>query len=77
MSGPLRTGRGIAAAIIAGLLAHSSIAIAAGADLGQAERQATNWTAISMFAMFVVVATVNENIVEINDDKVVQEFRED
>jgi cation/acetate symporter len=28
--------------------------MAAGADLGQAEKQATNWTAISMFAVFVV-----------------------
>ncbi|WP_374408181.1 cation acetate symporter [Hydrogenophaga sp.] len=27
---------------------------AAGADLGQAEKQATNWTAITMFALFVV-----------------------
>ncbi|MCC4116339.1 cation acetate symporter [Aromatoleum toluclasticum] len=29
-------------------------ALAAGADLGQAEKQATNWTAITMFAIFVV-----------------------
>ncbi len=29
-------------------------AYAAGADLGQAEKQATNWTAITMFALFVV-----------------------
>jgi cation/acetate symporter len=28
--------------------------LAAGADLGQAEKQATNWTAIAMFAAFVV-----------------------
>ncbi len=28
-------------------------AIAAGADLGQAQKQATNWTAIAMFAAFV------------------------
>lgn len=28
-------------------------AFAAGADLGQAEKQATNWTAIAMFAIFV------------------------
>jgi len=28
-------------------------ALAAGADLGQAEKQATNWTAITMFAVFV------------------------
>jgi cation/acetate symporter len=38
----------------AGLLGASVAALAAGADLGQAEKQATNWTAISMFAVFVV-----------------------
>ncbi|CAL93595.1 cation acetate symporter [Azoarcus olearius] len=32
----------------------SAAALAAGADLGQAEKQATNWTAIIMFAVFVV-----------------------
>ncbi|ANQ84117.1 acetate permease [Azoarcus olearius] len=32
----------------------SVAAFAAGADLGQAEKQATNWTAIIMFAVFVV-----------------------
>lgn len=32
----------------------SSTAFAAGADLGQAQKQATNWTAIAMFALFVV-----------------------
>ena len=32
----------------------SAAVYAAGADLGQAEKQATNWTAISMFAGFVV-----------------------
>ncbi|MBW8467595.1 MAG: cation acetate symporter [Thiobacillus sp.] len=36
------------------LFGVSFAAWAAGADLGQAEKQATNWTAISMFAMFVV-----------------------
>jgi cation/acetate symporter len=36
------------------LLAACGAAMAAGADLGQAEKQATNWTAISMFAVFVV-----------------------
>ena len=35
-------------------LIGAGAAIAAGADLGQAEKQATNWTAISMFAIFVV-----------------------
>ncbi len=37
------------------LLAVSAGAFAAGADLGQAVKQATNWTAISMFAGFVVL----------------------
>ncbi len=36
------------------LFSVSAIAWAAGADLGQAQKQATNWTAISMFAAFVV-----------------------
>ena len=36
------------------LAAGSSIAYAAGADFGQADKQATNWTAISMFGVFVV-----------------------
>ncbi|MDD3935784.1 cation acetate symporter [Rhodoferax sp.] len=36
------------------LLAVSAGAFAAGADLGQAVKQPTNWTAISMFAGFVV-----------------------
>lgn len=36
------------------LLAAAGAAYAAGADLGQAEKQATNWTAISMFGAFVV-----------------------
>ncbi len=36
------------------LLAVSAGAYAAGADLGQAEKQATNWTAIIMFAAFVL-----------------------
>jgi len=42
------------AAVVAALLAAGGAALAAGADLGQAEKQATNWTAISMFAVFVV-----------------------
>src|SRR5262249_4230125 len=41
-------------AACAALLAVASAAVAAGADLGQAEKQATNWTAITMFAAFVV-----------------------
>ncbi|MDG5975639.1 acetate permease [Hydrogenophaga taeniospiralis CCUG 15921] len=36
------------------LFGVSAVAWAAGADLGQAEKQATNWTAIGMFALFVV-----------------------
>lgn len=36
------------------LLAVSAAAQAAGADLGQAQKQPTNWTAITMFALFVV-----------------------
>ncbi len=38
----------------AALLGAGAAAFAAGADLGQAEKQATNWTAIGMFAIFVV-----------------------
>ncbi|MDM0047809.1 cation acetate symporter [Variovorax sp. J22R115] len=36
------------------LLAAAQAAQAAGADLGQLDKQATNWTAIGMFAAFVV-----------------------
>lgn len=39
---------------LAALLALSSGVMAAGADLGQAQKQATNWTAIGMFGLFVV-----------------------
>ncbi len=41
--------------ILAGFAALAAVgaALAAGADLGQAQKQATNWTAISMFAIFV------------------------
>ena len=42
------------AAVAAAVLAAGGAAFAAGADLGQAEKQPTNWTAISMFAIFVV-----------------------
>jgi cation/acetate symporter len=38
----------------AAALAVAGGAIAAGADLGQAQKQATNWTAIAMFAAFVI-----------------------
>jgi cation/acetate symporter len=36
------------------LFGVSAVAWAAGADLGQAEKQPTNWTAIGMFATFVI-----------------------
>ncbi|MCI4431212.1 MAG: cation acetate symporter [Burkholderiales bacterium] len=39
---------------LAALFGVSAAVLAAGADLGQAQKQATNWTAISMFAAFVV-----------------------
>jgi cation/acetate symporter len=39
---------------LAALFGVSAAVYAAGADLGQAAKQATNWTAISMFAIFVV-----------------------
>lgn len=39
---------------LAALFGVSATAWSAGADLGQAEKQATNWTAIIMFAAFVV-----------------------
>ena len=38
----------------AALAAGTTIAYAAGADLGQAQKQATNWTAIAMFGIFVL-----------------------
>ena len=41
----------IIAAVMALVVAGG--AIAAGADLGQATKQATNWTAIVMFGLFV------------------------
>jgi cation/acetate symporter len=39
--------------IAAGLSCATAAAVAAGADLGQADKQATNWTAIAMFGIFV------------------------
>ncbi len=42
------------AAVGTGLLVIAAGAYAAGADLGQAQKQPTNWTAIGMFAAFVV-----------------------
>jgi cation/acetate symporter len=41
------------AVIAAALVAAAAGAYAAGADLGQADKQATNWTAIGMFGVFV------------------------
>jgi cation/acetate symporter len=54
MSAPLSRPSLRGAATALALLAAGGVAFAAGADLGQAEKQATNWTAISMFAAFVV-----------------------
>lgn len=41
--------------ILGGLFAllAAGAALAAGADLGDTQKQATNWTAIAMFAIFV------------------------
>lgn len=41
-------------ALALGALLAAGAALAAGGDLGQAAKQATNWTAIAMFAIFVV-----------------------
>ena len=51
MRSPLGIGAALAA-LLAALLA-AGVAIAAGGDLGQVEKQPTNWIAISMFAVFV------------------------
>jgi cation/acetate symporter len=40
--------------VLASLFAACAAAWAAGADLGQAQKQASNWTAIGMFGMFVL-----------------------
>jgi len=45
----------IQAAAAAALLAAAGGALAAGGDLGQVAKQATNWTAIAMFGAFVVL----------------------
>jgi cation/acetate symporter len=39
---------------LAALVAATATVYAAGADLGQAQKQATNWTAIGMFGLFVL-----------------------
>ena len=43
------------------LLALAGGAMAAGGDLGQVEKQATNWTAIIMFGAFVAGMVLNES----------------
>ena len=50
-STPARLARGALLALLGA--GTCGAALAAGADLGQAEKQATNWTAITMFAVFV------------------------
>ncbi|MGH8830753.1 MAG: cation acetate symporter [Polaromonas sp.] len=40
---------------LAALFGVSAAVYAAGADLGQAQQQATNWTAIGMFGIFVII----------------------
>ena len=53
--GPFKTGETARrAATLVALFGVSATVYAAGADLGQATKQATNWTAIVMFAVFVV-----------------------
>lgn len=52
MSRPSTTLKAALAGAVA--LALAATAHAAGADLGQAQKQATNWTAIGMFGVFVV-----------------------
>jgi len=42
-------------AVAIAMLAVAGAALAAGADLGQAEKQETNWTAITMFGVFVAM----------------------
>jgi cation/acetate symporter len=53
MSRPFQAIR--AALTLGALFAVSATIYAAGADLGQADKQATNWTAIGMFATFVLL----------------------
>ncbi|MDX9993816.1 MAG: cation acetate symporter [Rhodocyclaceae bacterium] len=43
----------ILAVLAFAIAAGATVAMAAGADLGATQKQATNWTAISMFALFV------------------------
>ncbi|MGH8859419.1 MAG: cation acetate symporter, partial [Polaromonas sp.] len=46
------TRRALTLAVLFGV---SAAVYAAGADLGQAQQQATNWTAIGMFGIFVII----------------------
>jgi hypothetical protein len=41
--------------VLAALVGFAATAWAAGPDVGQAQQQATNWTAIGMFGAFVVM----------------------
>ncbi|OCG95508.1 hypothetical protein LMG918_13510, partial [Xanthomonas euvesicatoria] len=43
----------LAGLILAGLM-PAGIALAAGGDLGQVDKQPTNWVAIAMFGFFVL-----------------------
>src|SRR5439155_26476898 len=52
-SHPMIRARTLVATLLA--LVAAGGAFAAGADLGQAAKQATNWTAISMFGAFVLL----------------------
>lgn len=47
-------GSSLAAVLTLALLLAPTVALAAGGDLGAAEKQSTNWTAITMFAVFVM-----------------------
>ncbi|MFG1299758.1 cation acetate symporter [Xanthobacter sp. V3C-3] len=48
------TGKASRLAALAAFTLLPTLALAAGGDLGTAEKQATNWTAITMFAVFVM-----------------------
>ncbi len=55
MSRPVLSTNASRALTLAALFGASVAAWSAGADLGQAQQQATNWTAIGMFGAFVVM----------------------
>ncbi len=57
MSRPTLNAVSLFKALAAGAATYGlcSVALAAGADLGQAQKQATNWTAIAMFGAFVAL----------------------